>query len=280
MGHIRITFYGICTFLDDFPLLVPPEYANVTPHRMVLVNASSSQMINEFYPGLGIEPHIATFAMPLLSELILSGTLPAGDGHEEYKADIQGCRMTVLNGVGPYMNRTGCLPHLASTMKDPNLFGFPGPTVYAGQPNTASCYFDISVGKITSWNLSATTVGGTEVGISRLEIETQGAPQLLIEPFLGSPFISVPVVVIMPENIEAFVDVANLPKTLGSPADAPNDYMLHYLTTAQPNVRPTVVEDVAIPATVHCPLFPFPIPRWIRERIIGITPGCSNSGYP
>jgi hypothetical protein len=259
MGVLRMYFAGICTYFNDYASLFGPN-EGAPLRRMVLVNANTAEIQLGTQPPIPIQPHVARLELPEGAE-VLGQPPPTAGGLYDLNAG-SAYTITVANAQPTgWINNAGCLPHLAAAVP-PNTLGLPSPSVVAwGQ---AACYADFQHGRIDGFALAG---NGGSIGVARVTVMTEGPPQLAIAS-TGST--AVQATVVCPEV--AVVVLTNQPE--GLIGDDQTDFLINFLTVADP---PSAIQPpgaVGCPSSTHDPDFP-----------AGITmgdagPGCSNTNYP
>lgn len=248
MGDIKVTFWGICTYIEAH-------------QRMVLVNAGDSAIIggNPKLAGRGIDPHHARLHIRL-EDLVSIGPLTVHSvsaiGH--IRLNLGQVTLSIANTMEPRLldRQNQCLPHL-----DPLAKGELGPPNEATEHgnDTMSCFFNIDSGVLAG---RAASNGGA--GVNILTVQTLGDPQLTITKFSGGPTMEIRL------RSGASVLITNLPDLDEKGADRDADFLLHYLTAG------SIPTDAGAPATVDCP------PEDIDDAgaPMFVSAGCSNSNYP
>lgn len=271
MGSVNISFLGVCTIFQNLPSLVPPNAPinpnfPLSPSRVVLVTTSL------FMEQLSrIDPHIAKIQFVADDVSFQGPFLPPVDPPMTNVFSLAGVSLSIVNAVNilTLEPSLGCLPSLQARLNPAAELGPPAPLVYTPQPTLAAAWFDVSVGN--SWNaykLTPIPHCDTVPSISILNIETEGPPQLLVQPWDES---EPTIVTLTSESSTPEITVMNFADGRGVVEDD-RDFLLNYLTAATFPLSSVIIPDT------NCPT-PSPI-AYRFPRCGDAGPGCSNSNYP
>lgn len=244
MGHLDVSFKGICTHFLPTPAIPP----NV--HHVVLVNASSENVIN----GIRIPPHFARIS--------ISATVT---NPESQTFTLQGVNLTLNAGGSPALNyqNYGAIPTLTQQMSEIETLSTPDASLVTGEQWPAvAAYFTVDAGTFTSC-----VSGGAAV--ARLSIDTNEAPgeehlvTLHAKSFPGAPPLA------FDDTIQllspATITVQNLAEGEGERIAPRSHFFLHYLLAAN------------YPSAPQGPLAIAGDPCLLSDTT---DAGCSDSNYP
>ncbi|MEO8379478.1 MAG: hypothetical protein ABI779_07420 [Acidobacteriota bacterium] len=284
MGTLNVTFRGICTHFHH-------GFIRNVPHRVVMPNAASVRFGKVRIPRDDGDPYQAAYyTTPHFAFIAPS---PRSDVSKAGSFVVAGARVTVENATPGqpmhYDPSFGSIDSLGDFVTDYE----PSGDVVLGE--RAACHFDVQGGSIRADSSAG-------VPIVRLQVETDGPPRLLVQPFRTDAFAPV---TLKYAGGDTSITLANLEIDRGADV-ASFDYLLHYLSdrrgipivlrkalpgmgTAPPSQTP---DDVAS-ALQRLALFLDPsLPQdesesesgieKILEEILNfdVTPSCADSRFP
>jgi hypothetical protein len=196
------------------------------------------------------------------SDLVVNGVTPtAAPGCGIVEWDLRGARVEIANALGKELRYEDsydcCIPHLSQLTPD-----LPPPSkevVLAGDPDKASCYFDVGAGVFTAGYVAQ----GAATAV--LTVTTIDLPIVRVHKFGGTDSDDF--------RLRDGAEIALVNAGAEIDDDDANDFLLHY-ETAQ-----------SIPVNAGIPTSVAPCCRKLGDSYIinpklSVGPGCSNSDFP
>ncbi|MEA2491252.1 MAG: hypothetical protein QOH21_3044 [Acidobacteriota bacterium] len=253
MGEITVYFVGICTFMQDFA-----EHVAGVRRRVVLVNARLPQVIN----GTKIPPHIPTLRIAA-SDLEVNGVPATTENGCILEWELHGCKIEIADAIGDLQHDESfecCIPHLKALTPDAD--GVSTSVVLEGESNEASCYFDLTAGRLSA----GLVANGAAVSVLKAQTATD-SPILRLQRFRTDE--------IQEFRLRPGTQIALMNVGLeGLTGDDTTDFLLHY------KVVRDVPPNAAIPTAAAPCCRPLPASYIVPSGRLGLGPGCSNSSFP
>jgi len=295
MGHLTITFAGVCTHFTDLQKIDP----NCPPHRVVLPPIADFRMgivQAAFQPG---QPTLGYYLQPHFATLRLGDTTPSIPGFTDNGLIMVPTRIQISNPSKTEKNKL----HRSDWFQNPRYslstylpdYELSPEIVLSGR---AVCYFDLAYGNLYSPSPHSDPPKDSASSVVA-EIDTDGAPLLTFTHLNGDG----PIVMfeltddaeLLVSNLE--IDASHIDE------DTPFDFIQHYVTAKQgvpeaiaqelPGMSPDIVPNLQLNQSIATALRKLadaistsegplrPTPESIRQLDPAtLNPSCSDSHYP